>query len=128
MINEERYVAFNMKDNSMTPEIQEGDIIIVDVTAPVQNGDLVVAQLEDGRTVLRKMQVLKKEEEYIFSPINAGKYDPIFSTNPLIIGRAVRLCRNIHNKPFKTEESNIAGQVPLFDARPAIAQEGGKND
>ena len=111
--DDERYVVFRMKDNSMAPDVKEGDEIQVDTRAEVKDGDLVVALIEDGRTILRKMKQ-QKDGEYIFTPINARQYEPIFSNRPLFIGRAVRLYRKFTYEPFKKDqESNIKGFVTL---------------
>ncbi len=108
----ERYYIFEMKDSSMSPEIREGDEIQVDTRSEIIDGDLVVARLEDGRIILRKMKK-QKDGECLFTPLN-NKYDPIFSKHPYIIGRAVRLYRKFTYEPFKKEpEGNIKGFTDL---------------
>lgn len=108
----ERYLVYEITDSSMSPEIKEGDEIQVDTLSEIIDGDLVAAVIEDGRTILRKMKK-QKDNEYLFTPLNS-KYDCIFSKNPVIIGRAVRLYRKFAYEPFKKEqESNIKGFVTL---------------
>ena len=89
---EGRFVVFWVKDDSMAPLCKIGDEIEVDTQADVKSGDIVVAILEDGRTIMRKMH--KRNDEYIFIPSDR-RYDCIFSKNPLIIGRAVRYYRKL---------------------------------
>lgn len=123
--DDERYAVFRMKDNSMAPDVKEGDEIQVDTLSEIIDGDLVVAVIEDGRTILRKMKQLK-DGEYLFTPLNS-KYDCIFSKTPVIIGRAVRLYRKFTYEPFKKEqESNIKGFVylPELDSE----REGAENE
>ena len=89
---EERFVVFELKDDSMSPCFKIGDEIEVDTRADVKNGDIVVAIIEDGRIIMRQMH--KRNDEYMFFPSDS-RYDIIFSENPLIIGRAVRYYRKL---------------------------------
>lgn len=112
----ERNVIYTVEDASMQPRFEVGDCVEVDLEAEINDGDIVVAVIEDGRTILRKMKN-DREGIYIFTPLN-NDYEPIISTRPIIVGRAVRLYRSFDgHTPFIAErESNIAGQVPCFDA------------
>ena len=88
-----RFVIFEMKDASMSPKVEVGDEIQVDTRAEVADGDIVVAVIEDGKTIMRKIK-MQGDNEYIFIPFNS-RYDCIFSEHPIIIGRAARLYRRI---------------------------------
>ena len=87
-----RYAIYEITDDSMAPQIQEGDEVQIDTQAENNNGDYVVAIIEDGSTVLRKMN--KHDEDYIFTATNAA-YEPILCSSPTIVGKAIRVYRKV---------------------------------
>lgn len=69
--------------------IYDGDKIIVQQTATAQNGDIVVALVEDAATV---KTYYKEEDRYRLQPEN-DTMEPIYVENVIILGKVVGLFR-----------------------------------
>jgi phage repressor protein C with HTH and peptisase S24 domain len=83
-----------VKGNSMAPEINDGDIVIVSEKAHVKNGDLAVVEWDDGETHLRVVTFQK--EMIVLSSNNAAEYPPLF-TDKKRIHKMLRVMQHIRN-------------------------------
>ena len=83
--------ALRVKGDSMiNASIEEGDIVIVERTPTAENGDIVVALIEDEATVKR---FFKENGHFRLQPEN-DNYEPIIVDELLILGRVTALIRN----------------------------------
>ena len=71
--------------------IFEGDLIAVNKQESANNGDIVVAMLDDEVTVKR----FYRETDYIRLQPENDKYEPIKSANISVIGKVVGLIRSV---------------------------------
>ncbi|MBR2834483.1 MAG: transcriptional repressor LexA [Coriobacteriales bacterium] len=71
--------------------IMDGDYVIVKKTETAENGQIVVALLDDSATV----KTFYKEKNCIRLQPENPFMEPIYTTNPLILGRVVALIRTI---------------------------------
>lgn len=76
-------------DSMINAGILSGDIVIVEKTPVAENGEIVVAMLEDEATVKR---FFKERDHFRLQPENDA-YAPILSTEIVILGRVVALLR-----------------------------------
>ena len=70
--------------------IQDGDYVVVEETHEVNNGDIVVALLDNGLATLKRY--FKEMTRVRLEPANATM-SPIYATNVQIQGRVVGLIR-----------------------------------
>jgi repressor LexA len=84
--------VLNVKGDSMVEAgIQEGDYVIVRRQAQAENGDIVVALIDDEATIKR---FKKSQAEIVLEPANP-KYQPIVTKDVLILGKVIGLFRII---------------------------------
>ena len=76
-------------DSMINAGILSGDIVIVEKTPVAENGEIVVAMLEDEATVKR---FFKERDHFRLQPENDA-YAPILSTEIVILGKVVALLR-----------------------------------
>jgi len=94
------YFALTVTGKSMIEEnIEEGDIILVKQQNAANNGDRVVALLENNEVTLKKFYKLKNKIK--LQPANE-EYDPIFVNNLQIQGVVVDVIKHARNNTFKT--------------------------
>ena len=83
--------ALRVKGDSMVnAAILDGDIVIVEQTPVAENGDIVVALIEDEATVKR---FFKEKGHFRLQPEN-DNYEPIIVKELAILGKVVSLIRN----------------------------------
>ena len=87
--------ALRIKGDSMTnphgtPSIPEGSMVVVDPNAHCDNGNIVVARLEDSMEATIKKLVIDGGQRYL-KPLNPAYPTIAINGNCHIIGRAVRL-------------------------------------
>ena len=70
--------------------IFDGDLIAVNKQENADNGDIVVAMIDDEATVKR----FYKEKEHIRLQAENEKYAPIIVNDAVIVGKVVGLLRN----------------------------------
>ena len=70
--------------------ILSGDIVIVEKTPAAQNGEIVVAMIEDEATVKR---FYKEKGHFRLQPENDA-YEPIIVNEVIILGKVIALLRN----------------------------------
>lgn len=78
-------------DSMINAGIFEGDLIAVNKQESANNGDIVVAMLDDEVTVKR----FYRETDYIRLQPENDKYEPIKSANISVIGKVVGLIRSV---------------------------------
>lgn len=77
-------------DSMINAAILEGDIVIIDKTPVAQNGDIVVALIEDEATVKRFF----KEKGYFRLQPENDNYEPIIVKELSILGKVITVIRN----------------------------------
>jgi len=86
-----RTFVLQVKGESMIEEqIRDGDYVIVEQTESAENGDIVVALLDNGMATLKRF--FKEATRVRLEPANA-KMSPIFVKNVRIQGKVVGLIR-----------------------------------
>lgn len=86
-----RAFVLQVKGDSMVEEgILDGDYVIVEEESEVQNGDIVVALLENGLATLKRF--FKEATRVKLEPANSNM-SPIYATNVRIQGRVVGVIR-----------------------------------
>ncbi len=90
-----RAYVLQVKGQSMIEDhIQDGDYVVVEETSEVDNGEIVVALLDNGLATLKKYY--KEMTRVRLEPANANM-SPIYATNVQIQGRVVGLIRKFRN-------------------------------
>lgn len=85
------FFALRVKGDSMIEAgIFEGDIIIVNRTPTAENGEIVVAMIDDEATVKR----FYRENGHIRLQPENSEYEPIIAENVVLLGTVVSLIRN----------------------------------
>lgn len=89
--NTDTFILRVKGDSMINAGIFEGDLIIVEQTPSAQNGDIVVALLDDSVTVKR---FFKEDGHYRLQPEN-DSMEPIIVGNVNIQGKAIGLFRQM---------------------------------
>ena len=85
------YFALHVRGDSMiNAHILDGDIVIVEQTPIAENGEIVVALIEDEATVKR---FYKEKEHFRLQPEN-DNYEPIIVESLALLGKVVTVIRN----------------------------------
>ncbi len=79
-----------IKGDSMEPELLDGDLVIVRKVQTAEDGDLVVARIDQGDATAKRFR--RTSREVWLEPANA-KYKPIREKPFTIIGRIVGMAR-----------------------------------
>ncbi|MGN0529021.1 MAG: transcriptional repressor LexA [Eubacterium sp.] len=77
-------------DSMINAAILSGDIVIVESTPVAENGEIVVAMIDDEATVKR---FYKENGHFRLQPENDA-YEPIITDSVVILGRVVTVIRN----------------------------------
>lgn len=86
-----RAYVLQVKGKSMIDDhIDDGDFVVIEETAEVNNGDIVVALLDNGLATLKR--IYKEVTRVRLEPANSTM-SPIYATNVQIQGRVVGLIR-----------------------------------
>src|SRR5258708_31579021 len=86
-----RSYVLQVKGNSMIEDhIQDGDFVVIAETKEVNNGDIVVALLDNGLSTLKRFY--KETTRVRLEPANSAM-SPIYATNVQVQGRVVGLIR-----------------------------------
>lgn len=89
--NAEDYFALHVRGTSMVGAgILDGDIVIVRQVPVADNGDIVVAMIDDEATVKR----FYREDGHIRLQPENPEYEPIITTEAVILGKVVTLMRS----------------------------------
>lgn len=71
------FFALNVKGNSMSPVLIEGDIVIVKKQDDFENGDIVVALINGDEATIKKAK--KSDSSILLQPFN-NNYEPLIFT------------------------------------------------
>lgn len=97
--NPKDYYALRVAGNSMTNEgIFDGDIVILKKQQTADNGQTVVAIIDDNEATLKKMY--KEKNRIKLQPANQSML-PIYRKELEIRGIVIKIIRNLENKSFK---------------------------
>lgn len=89
-VNNKQTFMLTVKGESMiNAGILDGDLVLVEQTSTVRNGEIAVALIEDSATV----KTFYKEKDYIRLQPENDSMDPIIVQNCIIIGRVIGLYR-----------------------------------
>jgi len=92
--NKKSYVL-QVKGESMIEDgILDGDFVVIEETSQANNGDIVVAMMENGVVTLKRFYRDKDQVKLV--PANAAM-QPIFAKNVTIQGRCVGVIRRYQN-------------------------------
>ncbi len=98
-LGEKEYFALNITDDSMSPAMLKGDMILIARSPDLENGDFAAVAIGSGNAIIRK--IIKKDTSIMLVSENTN-YEPlIFSkaeceTLPLfILGKAIELRRKL---------------------------------
>lgn len=92
--NKKSYVL-QVKGESMIEDgILDGDFVVVEETNQAQNGDIVVALIDNGVVTLKRF--FKEKDRIRLEPANASM-QPIYTKNIVIQGKCVAVIRRYQN-------------------------------
>ena len=85
-------VCYNIRGNSMEPDIPHGSNVIVDTTATIRLGDFVVAYIPDIGMVCKKL-VKNGHNERVLASVNLDytEFNELVAKNAQIIGKVVKV-------------------------------------
>lgn len=93
------YYALKVSGNSMIEEgIFEGDLVIIKKQSVAENGQTVVAIIDDNQATLKKLY--REKNKFRLQPRNPAM-QPLFRTEVEIRGVVVQVIRNISDEPEK---------------------------
>ena len=93
----EGYYALHVVGNSMIDEgIFDGDIVIIKEQSVAENGQTVVAIIDDNKATLKKLY--REKNEFRLQPRNPSM-QPLFRTDVEVRGVVVQIISNINNSP-----------------------------
>ena len=73
------FVCLKVKGDSMSPVIQDGDLVIVRQQSDVESGDIAVVRINGDEATLKKVQ--KSEDGITLIAYNPAVYEPHFYSN-----------------------------------------------
>ncbi len=117
--NARDYYALKVVGDSMIDEgIFDGDIVVIKKQSVAENGQTVVAIIDDNETTLKKMY--KEKDQFRLEPRNPHM-QPLFRTDVEVRGVVVKVISTIDNSPKPTKKKNTHG----FDTIDLFAGVGG---
>lgn len=91
----EGHYALNVAGNSMIDEgIFDGDIVVIKKQSVAENGQTVVAIIDDGQATLKK--IYKERDLFRLQPANQSM-KPLFRKDVEVRGIVIQIIRNINN-------------------------------
>lgn len=97
-----KHYALKVQGNSMIDEgIFDGDIVILKKQPTAENGETVVALINDNEVTLKK--IYKEKNRIRLQPANP-KIKPIFTKKLIIQGKVIRIIRNFEELKEKKSE------------------------
>lgn len=98
------YFALRVAGNSMIDEgIFDGDIVVLKQQATADNGQTVVAIIDDGNATLKKFY--REHDRIRLQPANPSLF-PFYRTEVEIRGIVVKIIRNLTAEPEKKSDKN----------------------
>lgn len=89
LANTGEFFGLKMKDDSMSPRIESGDVLIVKQQSYAESGDIVIAQINGDEACVKKF--FKQEDGIILQSFNPS-YAPMYFSNDKfvrIIGKVI---------------------------------------
>ena len=71
------YFFYEIKDDSMEPEIAKGALALIKKQSEIENGDILLILIDNSQLMIRKAVIAN--EAFAFKPFNS-KYDPIITS------------------------------------------------
>ncbi|PIU10941.1 hypothetical protein COT27_00495, partial [Candidatus Kuenenbacteria bacterium CG08_land_8_20_14_0_20_37_23] len=103
------YYALKVRGDSMVDEgIFDGDIVVIKKQSVAENGQTVVAIIDDNEATLKK--IYKEKNKFRLQPANQAML-PIFRKDVEVRGVVVKIIRNVENK---TQDSTLAYKKKVF--------------
>ena len=103
------HFALRIKGNSMIDEgIFDGDTVVIRQQPTAENGETVVALINDNEVTLKK--IYREKNKFRLQPANPN-FKPIFTKELMVQGKVISVIRNfgeLKNKIRKLEEFNNA--------------------
>jgi len=100
MARKGEYFALKVQGDSMTPQLQENDIVIVQQQSSAETGDTCVIMVNGNDATIKKVRIDKNGIWLV--PNNTIKYEPKFYSNDdvlklpvTILGKAIEIRRSI---------------------------------
>jgi repressor LexA len=84
--------VLRVKGDSMCPDIQEGDLVLIKQCADAQNGDTVVAHVDDCDATVKR---LRKASGQVWLEAANPRYSAIRSESLRLVGRVIGLVRKL---------------------------------
>ncbi len=111
--NSKEYYALRVSGDSMIEEgIFDGDIVIIKKQSVAENGQTVVAIIDDNQATLKKLY--KENNKFRLQPRNPNM-KPLFRTDVEIRGVVIQIIRNVSNEPEKKVEKKTKLQFRTID-------------
>lgn len=99
-----KFFALRVSGNSMIDEgIFDGDTVIIRQQTTAENGQMVVAIIDEGRATLKKLY--RESNRFRLQPANQNML-PFYRTEVEIRGVVVKIDRNLTTQPEKEEQKN----------------------
>lgn len=87
--NYKKYFALKIKDDSMLPKYQDGDIIIFQHASHCDSGKNCAVMIENSNVTFRKL--INCEVGIILQPLNDEYYEPLFFSNKQIKKKNIKI-------------------------------------
>jgi repressor LexA len=84
--------VLRVKGDSMCPDILEGDLLLIKQCADAQNGDTVVAHVDDCDATVKR---LRKASGQVWLEAANPRYDAVRSESLRLVGRVIGLVRKL---------------------------------
>ena len=88
MANTGEFIALRIKGNSMSPKIENGDIVIIRAQNTIENGEIAIVLVEENEATCKKIE--KTPGGITLIPFNKD-YDSVFYSNEAIESLPVRI-------------------------------------
>lgn len=107
------HYALRVVGDSMIDEgIFDGDIVVIKKQSTAENGQTVVAIIDDNEATLKK--IYREKDKFRLQPRNP-KMKPLFRTDVEIRGVVIQIINNINNEPEKTTQKKTEQKFRTID-------------
>lgn len=87
-----KYYGLHAKGDSMSPRIQEGDVLIVKVQSDAESGDIVIAKVNGDDACCKRL--IKREDGIVLQSFNPA-YDPMVFSSADCESIPVTICAKV---------------------------------
>ena len=100
------HYALLVQGNSMIDEgIYDGDIVVIRKQSDAENGETIVALINDNEVTLKK--IYKEKDGFRLQPANPN-LKPIFTKELIVQGKVISVIRNYENKTYITNDPLVS--------------------